>query len=587
MVPAAALAAFGVSAAQPVPLLGGAGGAWRAGDVVLKPADSAPSARWMADLFNTLDGPGFRVPRPVSSTGGDWVAEGWVAWRWLEGAPADWSGISPHWRQLATASRDFHAALAGVPPPPFLGQDGSPWTVADQVAWGERDAADLLRHAGRSLRQQLRSLLGTLRPISQPAQLVHGDLGGNVLFAHSQPPAVIDFAPYWRPPGLAIAVAAVDALLWSNADPAVLGELADVAELDQLLARALVYRLVTEVIIRTDERDSASGALDGVGQKGQPVTDLVLARLAGRPRPAAYLSDRRLAELAGRAIGGTVVELRVVGTAARSDGRAAAVAGTAVAGTAVGHTRAVRRLARLADGRAVFVKAAGPGEDLTAELAAYESIGPAPFMPRVVALSRDPLPLIILEPLRANAVADTAELLALVHATKAPAGLPRWADPGAGGNRAWQLIARQPARLLRMHVCTAPWLAQNLAALADAASRARMAGDGLVHGNVHGPNLCYRPDGLVLADWATAAAGNPWFDIHDWLVAMAAEGGPPPEEREGPGAPGHAALIAGSHVMLAPARDSNPALFDLRRQRLAVALAWAARLLGLSPPELA
>ncbi|WP_279579534.1 hypothetical protein [Fodinicola feengrottensis] len=40
-------------------------------------------------------------------------------------------------------------------------------------------------------------------------------------------------------------------------------------------------------------------------------------------------------------------------------------------------------------------------------------------------------------------------------------------------------------------------------------------------------------------------------------------------------------MIAGQQPLLTPARESNPALFDLRRQRLAVALAWSARLLSL------
>ncbi len=39
-------------------------------------------------------------------------------------------------------SRAFPAALASVPAPGWLGRDGSPWTVSDQLAWGERDCAD-------------------------------------------------------------------------------------------------------------------------------------------------------------------------------------------------------------------------------------------------------------------------------------------------------------------------------------------------------------------------------------------------------------------------------------------------------------
>jgi phosphotransferase family enzyme len=299
------LASFGASA-DPVPLPGGEGTAWRAGDVVLKPAGDPRVARWTADLYRDLDSldpaghldlldpsaarwdPGFRVPRPLRTVAGDgaagdWVAQdplagAWVAWQWLPGEPASWAGVSPLWPRLIAASRAFHTALAGRPAPPWLGRDGSQWTVGDQVAWGERDPGSVLAAAPAPLAGQLRSLLAALRPVRLPAQLIHGDLGGNVLFAPGQPPAVIDFSPYWRPAGLALAVAAVDALTWSGADPAILGDLADQPELDQLLARAHVGRLGTEIVSRRYD----PGSLETVARTGEPVTALVLERLAAR-----------------------------------------------------------------------------------------------------------------------------------------------------------------------------------------------------------------------------------------------------------------------------------------------------------------
>jgi hypothetical protein len=306
------LASFGASA-DPVMLPGGQGTAWRAGEVVLKPVGDPRVARWTADLYRDLDSlgpvghldpldpldptgpldpltarrdPGFRVPRPLRIAARDWVAQdplvgAWVAWQWLPGEPASWAGVSPHWPRLIAASRAFHAALAGRPAPPWLGRDGSQWTAGDQVAWGERDPGSLLAAAPAPLAGQLRSLLAALRPVRLPAQLIHGDLGGNVLFAPGQLPAVIDFSPCWRPAGLALAVAAVDALTWSEADPAILGDLADQPELDQLLARAHVGRLVTEIVSRRDNPDPAAG-LETVARTGQPVTGLVLARLALR-----------------------------------------------------------------------------------------------------------------------------------------------------------------------------------------------------------------------------------------------------------------------------------------------------------------
>ena len=244
------LVAFGVAGSVPVPLAGGQGTAWRAGQVVLKPVDLERADRWNAEVYDALTGPGFRVPRPVRAVTGDWLAHGWAAWQRVSGAAADWSGVSARWPELIAGSRALHAALAGVPVPRWRVTQEIPWTVGDQVAWGERDPGPLLGPAAGPIARQVRRLLAALRPVDLPDQLVHADLAGNVLFAGGEPPAFIDFSPLHRPAALPLAVVAVDALQWSGARPEVLDYLADEPEFDQLMARALIYRLVTDVILR-------------------------------------------------------------------------------------------------------------------------------------------------------------------------------------------------------------------------------------------------------------------------------------------------------------------------------------------------
>jgi uncharacterized protein (TIGR02569 family) len=276
-VPDEVLAAFGLAGAAPVRLPGGQGTAWRAGQVVLKPADSVRAGRWFADVYDGLAGPGFRVPRPVRALTGDWVARGWTAYQWVPGAAADWSGVSTRWPEMVAVSRALHAALAGVPVPSWRATTENPWTIGDEVAWGERDPGPLLGPAAGPLAGQVTRLLAALRPVGLPSQLIHADLGGNVLFADGLPPAVIDFSPLERPAGLPLAVVAVDALLWRRGRPELLDHLAAEPELDQLLARALIYRLVTEIV-----RHAGTAPVHEAARGAQPVTDLVLARLASR-----------------------------------------------------------------------------------------------------------------------------------------------------------------------------------------------------------------------------------------------------------------------------------------------------------------
>jgi uncharacterized protein (TIGR02569 family) len=228
--------AFGASGpARPLP--GGEGTTWQVGDVVLKPAADPQGASWCAELFAGLGGPGFRVPRPRRTVAGAWLADGWAAWERVEGEP----GPVEHWPGLVAASRAFHAALAGVPYPGWLRGRRDRWAVADRVAWGEASVV-----VAPELQGLVDDLVAARAPVELPSQLVHGDLAGNVLFADGQAPAVIDFSPYWRPAGYALAVAAVDVLVWPAAPPSILDALDSEERRDQLLLRALLHRLVAE-----------------------------------------------------------------------------------------------------------------------------------------------------------------------------------------------------------------------------------------------------------------------------------------------------------------------------------------------------
>ena len=141
--PAGVLAAFGVAGTVPVRLAGGRGTTWRAGQVVLKPADSVREGRWAADVYDALEGPGFRVPAPVRAVTGDWVAQGWTAWRWVAGAAADWSGVSPKWPELIAVSR----ALQAAPQKAWSGKSEN--VAAGQQAFSHRAHMNGLASIGR------------------------------------------------------------------------------------------------------------------------------------------------------------------------------------------------------------------------------------------------------------------------------------------------------------------------------------------------------------------------------------------------------------------------------------------------------
>jgi uncharacterized protein (TIGR02569 family) len=79
--------------------------------------------------------------------------------------------------------------------------------------------------------------------VTAARQVIHGDLFGNVLFAGSAPPAVIDFIALARPAGFAAALVVVDAMAWGGAPLTLAAQGEHVQQWGQLLRRACLFRL--------------------------------------------------------------------------------------------------------------------------------------------------------------------------------------------------------------------------------------------------------------------------------------------------------------------------------------------------------
>jgi len=249
--PPAVLAAFGVAGSRPVPLSGGQGTSWFAGDVVFKPAgDDLEELAWRAQIFSQVPSAGFRLARPLRAADGSLGVDGWCATEYVTGTHE-----ARRWPEIIAVGERFHAALYGVPRPSFLDQRSSPWAISDRVAWGEIPAREFphVRH--------LPVLVSALRPVITPSQLIHGDLTGNVLFDSLQPPAIIDFSPYWRPTAYASAIVIADALVWEGADRQILDAVTHIRDFGQYLVRALIFRAVTDWIL-SQEDPAVSAAED-------------------------------------------------------------------------------------------------------------------------------------------------------------------------------------------------------------------------------------------------------------------------------------------------------------------------------------
>ena len=122
------------------------------------------------------------------------------------------------WREILDTAVRFHDWLSDLERPTWLDDIDDPWRASDRMA---------------SMR----------RPLAAASQLVHGDLTGNVLFAEELPPGIIDLSLYWRPPGYAVAIVAVDCFEWEGIGAEVLDHVAATPDGDQLLVRAAMFRI--------------------------------------------------------------------------------------------------------------------------------------------------------------------------------------------------------------------------------------------------------------------------------------------------------------------------------------------------------
>jgi SAM-dependent methyltransferase len=263
-----------------------------------------------------------------------------------------------------------------------------------------------------------------------------------------------------------------------------------------------------------------------------------------------------------------------------------------------GYTPAERWQVSFADGSSAFAKLGttpATAQWLRAEHAVYAMLKGS-FMPHSLGYDEHPeRPLLLLEdlsaarwppPWRDDDLERLLDTLRRMGATPIPRGALPDLERDRGRFAGWLNVERDPAPFLALGLCSEGWLTEALPSLLMAQDLALLSGSELVHGDLRSDNLCFLPERVVLVDWNGARRGNAAFDLAALAPSLRLEGGPLPDELV-PHEGALAALVCGffaANAGLRPIPDA-PMVRWIQLRQLRVALPWAARALGLTPPD--
>lgn len=282
--PPVILSGFQVASARPVQLGEEWSYGWRCDRAVISPADDPARASWVAKAMAKIRPVGVAVSRPISSSDGRYSISGWRARTFLSGHR------SPRFDEMAAAALRFNAALVDEQRPVFLGPSRSPqesnetslFSIAEEAAFSDNpvdwianalDPQDVPRSDVAQALERAAALSGLRDELYTDDQLVHGDIAGCLIFDGASDPIITDFYPAWRPAPWSVALLAVDTMSWGNAPDAIIERWAHLPDFEQLLVRAILYRLLVHAVLPTTQPEALPGLLR--------VADVIAARPPG------------------------------------------------------------------------------------------------------------------------------------------------------------------------------------------------------------------------------------------------------------------------------------------------------------------
>lgn len=188
-----------------LPLEGGQNQSRLYDQTVLKPVYDESYYNQISKLFNQLENPAYRISKHLKATNGHYAFMGYGATIYEPGFEVD-----DRLKEKLLVSNAFHETLKDIPTS-LLPKTDDPWSKAHHLLWHQERL-----EASSDMAIFVNDLLDQLSIYDEALQIIHSDLGGNILFHETLPPLVIDFSPAIAPKSFADAVLVCDSIAWGN-----------------------------------------------------------------------------------------------------------------------------------------------------------------------------------------------------------------------------------------------------------------------------------------------------------------------------------------------------------------------------------
>lgn len=218
-------------------ILGGQNNSYRFGNIILKKNDGDnTNIDYISEILNEISSRNYRIAKPVISNKGSYLEDGYIAAYYEEG-----HHIFDNIKETIRISKIFHKDIANYRIDRM--QDANTqWSIAMDIIFRQRAIPNYVDSDNLKI---CLKLINKLELPKDKLQIIHGDIGGNILYHNNLPPCIIDFSPLIAPSKMAEAIALVDYAAWVKRNTTDIENLLPFDEYKIFIQCAVLFRLLS------------------------------------------------------------------------------------------------------------------------------------------------------------------------------------------------------------------------------------------------------------------------------------------------------------------------------------------------------